>query len=333
MKSATIYDVAKRAGVSHQTVSRYLSGFEGIRPVTRDKITVALAELEYKPNSAARFLRLQQINRIGFLADRMDQSGPSRTLFGATQAARELDYVLDIVSIDGGDEQSVTEAVDLITQSQVAGIVLSAQTQAGRAAIERRPLSIPVARDFGLVIESTNESMNRAAGRIAAEHLVALGHRRVAYLAGPSQWTASVERRSGFEEALTAAAGTIVVSEEGDWSARSGFDACERLLAASSGSFTAVAVGNDAMAHGALASLARAGLRVPEDVSVVGTDDVPEAEFMVPSLSSVSMDFAFEGRFVVTTLIAEIEHRPAHGGLTLPLPRVVARASTGPAPV
>ncbi|CAD5991021.1 LacI family DNA-binding transcriptional regulator [Agreia sp. COWG] len=329
MKSATIYDVAKRAGVSHQTVSRYLSGFEGIRPNTREKVERALAELEYRPNSAARFLRLRRTNRIGYLADRMDQSGPSRTLVGAAAAARELGYVLDIVSVDGGDEVSVREALDVIMQDQIAGIVLSAQTRAGRAAVENRELSIPVARDFDLRGTDGGEPLNSAAGRVAAEHLVALGHRRAAYLAGPPVWTASGERRQGFSDAFIAAGGAVVMHDEGDWSARSGYEAGARL-ARRAGEFTAIAVANDSMAMGTLAALSAAGIRVPGEMSIIGTDDAPEAEYMVPSLSSVAMDFAFEGRYVVSTLVAEIEGKQPHGGLVLPTPRLVQRRSSAP---
>ena len=327
MKSATIYDVADLAGVSHQTVSRFLSGYEGIRPGTREKVERALTELNYRPNSAARLLRARRTNRIGYLADRIDQSGPSRTLVGASQAARDLGYVLDVVPIDGGDEASITVALDIITQDQVAGIVISAQTREARAALDRRALPIPIARDFDLYVGATTEKVNESAGRIAAEHLLDLGHRRVAYVAGPSSWTASIDRASAFSDAIHAGGGTVVATDEGDWSARSGHAAGVRL-ARQAAEFTAVATANDAMAIGLLAAFAAAELRVPGDVSVIGTDDTPDAEFMSPPLTTVAMHFGFEGRFVVTSLVAQLEGRPPEGMPLLPTPEVVARAST-----
>lgn len=338
MPDATIYDVAKRAGVSHQTVSRFLRGFEGIRPATREKVERALAELEYRPNSAARFLRLGRSNRIAVLADDVHQSGPARTIAGVTRAARELGYVTDIVSMDGSDERSVHQALDLVLGQQIAGIVLTAQTAVARAALEAREITVPVARDFGLRLDGTDESLNGSAGRVAGEHLVRLGHRRVAYLAGPSVWLAAGERRGGFVEAVSAGGGTVVDVVEGDWSAASGHAAGLRWidalrLATPGRAVTAVAVGNDAMAMGLLSAFAGAGVDVPGDVSVLGTDDVPEARFMVPPLSTVVLDFDLEGVRVVTSLLERVEGRDPGDALHLPVPRLAERSSTAPAPV
>lgn len=338
MSEATIYDVAERAGVSHQTVSRFLRGFEGIRPETRAKVERALAELEYRPNSAARFLRLKRTNRIGLLADNMHQTGPAQTIAGATRAARELGYVTDIVSMDGSDEGSVRDALDLVLSQQIAGLVLTAQTAVARAAIDRREIDVPVARDFGLLLAGSDESLNEHAGVVAAEHLADLGHTRVAYVSGPLQWLAARERLDGFSTAMEARGGRVVVTLEGDWSAESGYEIGRRLVAeqpigAGSGSdgLTAIAVGNDAMAMGLLAALAEAGVSVPGDVSVMGNDDGPEARFMVPSLTTVNLDFGSEGALVVTSLIARIEGREPESALRFQAPRLVVRSSTAPA--
>ncbi|ROS58371.1 LacI family transcriptional regulator [Frigoribacterium sp. PhB160] len=334
MPDATIYDVAKRAGVSHQTVSRVLSGFEGIRPATRQKVEAALAELEYRPNSAARFLRLGRTNRIALLADNMQQTGPALTIAGATKAARDLGYVSDIVSMDGTDEDSIRDALDLVLSQQIAGIVLMAQTAVARETIARRDITVPVARDFGLLLEDTDETLNEHAGREAGQHLVDLGHRRVAYVAGPAQWLAARERLDGFTAAVAGGGGQVVDVVPGDWSAESGWSAGRRLVAehrlADEGrALTAVGVANDAMAMGLIAAFTAAGVSVPGDVSVVGIDDSPEAKFMVPPLSTVELDFRFEGEHVVTSLISLIEGRATDQTLRLPAPRLVRRASTG----
>ena len=337
MSEATIYDVAERAGVSHQTVSRFLRGFEGIRPETRAKVERALAELEYRPNSAARFLRLGRTNRIGLLADNMHQSGPARTIAGATQAARELGYVTDIVSMDGSDESSVSDALDLVLSQQIAGLVLTAQTAIARAAIDRREIEVPVARDFGLLLDGSDESLNGHAGTVAAEHLLSLGHRVVAYISGPSQWLASRERLDGFSTSVREGGGRVAITLDGDWSAESGFAIGRRLVdegyispggAGSGDGVTAIAAGNDAMAMGLLAALAQAGISVPGDVSVMGNDDSPEARFMVPPLSTVGLDFGSEGALVVRSLIERIENRETDSALHLHVPRLVVREST-----
>jgi DNA-binding LacI/PurR family transcriptional regulator len=350
MPDATIYDVATRAGVSHQTVSRFLRGFEGIRPETRAKVEAALAELDYRPNSAARFLRLKRTNRIALLADNMHLSGPARTIAGATRAARDLGYVTDIVSMDGSDESSVRDALDLVLSQQIAGLVLTAQTQIARTAIEQRDISLPVARDFGFTIDGSGEPPGNHAGRVAAEHLLELGHHRAAYVAGPGQWLVARERQEGFVDAFAAGGGEVVAVTAGDWSAESGFAAARRLLddgavgssaaAGASGGAgrpvdagaTAVAVANDTMAMGLLAALAEAGVSVPGDVSVIGNDDAPEARYMVPPLTTVDLDFAMEGVLVVSTLIARIEGREADPAIHVPTPMLVTRASTAPPP-
>jgi DNA-binding LacI/PurR family transcriptional regulator len=353
MPDATIYDVATRAGVSHQTVSRFLRGFEGIRPETRAKVEAALAELEYRPNSAARFLRLKRTNRIALLADNMHLSGPARTIAGATRAARDLGYVTDIVSMDGGDESSVRDALDLVLSQQIAGLVLTAQTQIARTAIEQRDISLPVARDFGFTVDGSGEPPGNHAGGVAAEHLLELGHRRAAYVAGPEQWLVARERQEGFVDAFTAGGGEVVAVTAGDWSAESGFAAARRLLddgavgAAGTGAAagasggagrlvdvgaTAVAVANDTMAMGLLAAFAEAGVSVPGDVSVIGNDDAPEARYMVPPLTTVDLDFAMEGVLVVSTLIARIEGREADPTIHVPTPMLVTRASTAAPP-
>lgn len=333
MPDATIYDVAKRAGVSHQTVSRFLRGFEGIRPATREKVENALSELDYRPNSAARFLRLGRSNRIALLADNMHQSGPALTIAGATQAARDLGYVTDIVSMDGADEDSVRDALDLVLSQQISGIVLTAQTAVAREAIAGRNITVPVARDFGLLLEHSDETINEHAGRLAGQHLVALGHRDVAYVSGPLQWLAARERLDGFTAAVTGGGGRVADVVEGDWSAESGFSAGSGLVAAhrlteDTPAITAIGVANDAMAMGLIAALSSQGVTVPTDVSVMGIDDAPEARFMVPPLTTVDLDFRSEGAHVVSSLIAMIEGRAADQAVRLPAPTLVARAST-----
>jgi DNA-binding LacI/PurR family transcriptional regulator len=136
VKKATIYDVAREAGVSHQTVTRYLSGFSGIRPETRERVRVALDGLNYRANSAARFLRSQQTNRIGILAHRLELAGPARAVAGATRAARDHGYVSDIVPIDGEDVDDFKTALQLLLDHQIAGLFATIQTEPLRAALE-----------------------------------------------------------------------------------------------------------------------------------------------------------------------------------------------------
>lgn len=324
MKRATIYDVARRAGVSHQTVTRYLNGFEGIRPATREKVRAALTELDYRPNGAARWLRTRQSNRIGILAHRMELSGPGRIIAGATTAARRRGFVLDIASMDGEDATSVDEALDVITEHQIAGVFATAQTEVVRDAVASRRLDVPVAMDSGEGLASFGTNPRAHPGRLAAAHLADLGHRRVASVNGPRVWIASAERRNGFFEMAAERGLDVVWQTEGDWSADSGYRAAAQLP----DEVTAVAVANDSMAIGLIYGLAERGIRVPDDVSVIGMDDAPEARFHLPPLSTVRLDFEGEGAYLMNTLIAKIEGDDLSTVPGYRLPELVARGST-----
>jgi DNA-binding LacI/PurR family transcriptional regulator len=327
MKPATIYDVARRAGVSHQTVTRFLNGFEGIRPSTREKVQTALDELSYKPNSAARFLRSQQTNRIGILAHKMELSGPGRVIAGATKAARSQGYVLDIVSMDGEDAASVDAALDLVMAHQIAGVFATAQTHVVREALARRAVDVPIAIDDRQRIGGGGEDPDQVPGRLAAAHLGELGHRRLAFVSGPAVWIAAGGRRGGFVAEARSRGLDVVWEAEGDWSAESGYRTA-LSMPVGDGGVTAVALANDSMAIGFIFGLAERGIRVPNDVSVLGMDDSPESRFHLPSLSSVRLDFEGEGAFLMNVLIAKIRGDDVEAVPRNYPPTMVPRAST-----
>lgn len=326
VKAATIYDVARLAGVSHQTVSRFLSGFEGIRPETRSRVEAALSELEYRPNSAARLLRTQRSNRIGVIADRVDQTGPARIIAGATAAARDHGYLLDVVLTNGIEVQAVQAALALVNEHRVAGLLATAQTDRMVEYLREHAPDAPMVVDARLTVEAGGPSMNEYAGMIAADHLIDLGHRRFGYVSGPRAWLAASGRMGGFARRVEERGGEVVWTREGDWSADSGaaawhgLDDAERRV-------TAIASGNDSMAIGLISSAVGDGVRVPEDLSVSGNDDIHESRYLLPPLSTVSVDFEGEGRVLIEQLLAQIDpdiEAPVRGRL----PYVVARGST-----
>jgi DNA-binding LacI/PurR family transcriptional regulator len=328
MKRATIYDVARHAGVSHQTVTRFLNGFEGIRPTTRAKVQAAIDELNYRPNGAARWLRSRQSNRIGILAHRMELSGPGRIIAGATTAARSRGYVLDIASMDGEDAASVDAALDVVMEHQIAGVFATAQTDVVRIAVENRGIDVPISIDSGEGLASSGADPRAHPGQLAGMHLADLGHRHVAFVNGPGVWIASVERRNGFLDVVRERGLDLVWESEGDWSAEAGYRAARELPR----EVTAVALANDSMAIGLIFGLAERGIRVPDDVSVIGMDDAPESRFHLPSLSTIRLDFEGEGAYLMNILIAKIEGEDVAEVPGYRLPELVQRASTAPAP-
>jgi DNA-binding LacI/PurR family transcriptional regulator len=328
VKPATIYDVAERAGVSHQTVTRFLHGFEGIRPHTRERVEQAITELDYKPNAAARLLRSRRSNRIGVLADSFNQGGPNRILGGASAFAHQHGYVLDLVMVDGDDPSSVAASLAILQGHQVAGIMATAQTELVLQELRRQTTGAP------LVIDSADDDdapagANHLAGTLAADHLMDLGHRRIGYLAGSEPWLAARQRATGFAARVAERGGTLVWRRHGDWSAESGF-ACWDELDPADRRVTAVATGNDSMAIGLMSAAVQSGIAVPGDLSIIGVDDLPEARFVLPALSTVAMDFEGEGEYMIAALIAQIEPDVARPTPQPFDPHVVARSSTGP---
>ncbi|TCC36404.1 LacI family DNA-binding transcriptional regulator [Kribbella speibonae] len=330
MKAATIYDVAREAGVSHQTVTRYLQGYEGMRPATRQRVEAALERLQYRPNTAARQLRLRRSNRIAVLADRLGQGGPALIVQGVTEMLQKRGFVGDILAVNGEDPASVDAAIDLATEYQVAGILATAQTNVVLERLRHRTLAVPMVIDAQIVDPASGVLIGELVGRRVAEHLLELGHRRIGYVSGPDGWFAARDRAAGFIAAVEAAGRDVVWVREGDWSADSGYRAWQGLKAKEQ-TVTAVAAANDAMAIGVIAAALDDGRAVPEELSVIGTDDLDEGRFMRPALTTVQMDFVGEGARLAAQLIDRISPAEAETSSTADepySPNLIVRSST-----
>lgn len=325
-RPATVHDVAELAGVSAQTVSRYLSGYEGIRPVTRSKVEAAIEKLDYRTNRAAQVLRTRRSKRIGVVVHEMFAFGPAGLLRGATRQAREHGYTLTIVGVDGEDQAAVTAAFDAFEEEQAAGIMAVTLTDAVRGAVTARLPSVPILVDPA---EAGGEgaSFNSMGAAIAARHLVELGHRRVAMLGGPDHWLPARQRREGFLAGLEDAGAECVRLWEGDWSAAAG-DRAARELDLDDG-ITAIFAANDGGAIGLLHGLTARGLRVPEDISIIGFDCAPDAAFAEPPLTTVDPHYEEQGRVAIEVLLDSIESREPVWRPATP-PALVQRRSTAP---
>lgn len=329
-RGATIYDVARLANVSHQTVSRLLKGGSGIRPDNRERIERVLKQLDYRPNLAARSLATSRSHRIGAMVYEMLEMGPSKIIQGASNAAREAGYLLDIVSLDPRDEEDIGEAVALLAQQDLAGILAFAPTDHLKDVIASSRFSVPIyieiEEDDRLPGHET--SLNGHGLTIIIEHLIALGHRRFFHVSGPTTWLAARNREAAFDRALAAHGLVSMGSTPGDWSAASGYEAALRMPR--DRGVTAIVAANDQMALGVLRALTEQGVRVPTDVSVVGFDDIPEARFFEPPLTTVSVDFERQGRLALRrllTLIGDDEALPEPAAV---LPELLVRLSSGP---
>lgn len=306
VKHATIYDVARAAAVSHQTVTRYLRGFEGIRPDTKERVRRALSELNYHPNGAARLLRAQSINRIGILAHKMEFSGPGQLITGAVRAAQAHGYFVDIASVDGDESRSMENALQVLLENRVSGIFATSQVKAIHETLERYKFDVPVSLASNRTGSAFDDPVSAMPGVLAATHLVELGHHRLGYISGPLDWLGTEHSREGFFAESQRLGAEVLWTEEGDWSAQSGWAIAQRAPLRKLG-ITAVAVSNDSMAIGFISGLHNRHVMVPQDISVTGVDDAPDSQFVLPSLSTVKLNFSGAGAFMMESLISRIE--------------------------
>jgi len=323
----TIYDVARVAGVSHATVTRLLKGFEGIRPETRDRVTAAIAQLDYRPNLNARSLTTGRSHRIAALTHEITEVGPSRILAAATDAAREAGYFLDTVTLDARDSVNIQTTIDELTQSDLAGILGLASTDEMIRVFQTTDFTVPVWVDRDPDEFGPGSPVQPVGFWLILEHLFELGHRRVLHIAGSSSWIAARNRAREFDAAVAALGMESAGVAFGDWSARSGYEVAMGL--ADPFDATAIVAANDQTALGVVLALTERGVRVPADVSVTGVDDIPEAAFFLPPLTTLRVDFGGQGRGAIEQLLARIS------GETPPPPvlhpsELIIRRSTAP---
>ncbi|KTS07889.1 LacI family transcriptional regulator [Microbacterium testaceum] len=293
-------DVAARAGVSAQTVSRVANGSPRVDPATRARVEKAMADLGYRMHRAARALRTGQTSTIGLVVSTLASVGNSRMLQAISEAAAARDYALAVVTVG---ERGIREAFARLRSQGVDGaVVLNEATELARDAQPPADLHLVVVDSPADARFSIVQTDHAGGARAATAHLLALGHDTVHHLGGPRGSFAAAERERGWREAL--ADGGLVAPEpvRGDWTSASGYSAVAGLTGA-----TAIFVANDQMALGALRALADEGRRVPEDVSVVGFDDIADAAEFRPPLTTVRQDFDALGRRAVVALIAAIE--------------------------
>ncbi len=324
----TMADVAGVAGVSHQTVSRVVNGSTAIRPATRDRVLAAIADLGYRRNTAARALVTRRSGSIGVITTDMSQFGPARTLLGLESASRAAGYQLSLALMSEYTPASLVEAAEhLLTQAVEALVVVVAHPRTLDLLASLQPGLPVVAVGAGLTQMPLTAGIGQVEGAdLATTHLLDLGHESVAHLAGPVDWLESVARAEGWRRALRRAGWPEpTVVGEGDWSARSGYEIGRSMLRGSRP--TAVFAANDQMALGLLRAVDEAGLRSPQDISVVGFDDLPEAAFFMPPLTTVRQDFFELGRRAMG-LIARALDGDLGARTTSVQPVLVVRAST-----
>jgi LacI family transcriptional regulator len=347
LRAVTIQDVAARTGVSISTVSRVVTGAVAVEPATAERVREAIADLGYRPNLLARSFRRRVTHTIGLLVP--DNSNPffaelARTIEDAGFAEG---YSVVLCNSDLSSVKQETY-VEVLLANRVDGLILASTgliptagsyDAVGRI-LEAGVPCVVVDRDLGETPVDQVLVDNDQGGYLAGQHLLALGHRRIACLVGPSDLTPSAGRIAGFQRAL-ADAGLEVAAEglvRGNGRPDGGAAAARQLLERgiiAAGDITAIFAFNDQMATGAIGALQRAGHRVPEDVSVIGFDDIPQSAAIFPALTTIGQPIGQMGSIGVRLLLDRIarghpkDHAPPQR-VQLST-RLVVRESTGPA--
>lgn len=308
------------------TVSRVLNGHPNIRETTRERVLSAINELSYTRSTIARALATKRTMRIGVLVDGPGQYGPNSTLRALEAAARERGYSVSAFSVADDDNHRIDDGVlDLLTQG-VDAMCLIAPRASSLDLLRKQSIGLPI-----LVIKDEVDAEmhtaavdQRAGADDAVRHLIGLGHRIILHLSGPTEWFDARARAEAWRDRLAEEGLEIREPVVGDWSSDSGY---AYGLTHDLGEATAVFASNDQMALGVIHGLAERGLRVPQDISVVGFDDLPDARHFLPPLTTVRQHFAALGRLAIRELLVAID-----GGESeergLIKPTLVVRSST-----
>jgi len=330
-KQSNIYDVARLAKVSHQTVSRVLNNSTSIRPETKSRVLNAIESLGYRPNQAARALASSKTKMLGILASDTDHSGPASMVHFMEVAARGQGFFVVTCGIDPSSQVSVKEGIDHLLKLGIEGLAVVTPHLEAVAEVRRKVSGIPVVTiDSMYQMDELAVSVdNFAGGASATQHLIDLGHRNIIHVSGPSNWFESSARSAGYTATMLNAS-LMPQIINGDWNLKTGYLVGKGLDIDGLG-ITAIFLANDRMAIGLLHSMRERGVEVPGRLSVVGFDDVEETEFCWPPLTTVRQDFRELGSRAMTLLLDELSGKRVKKRTRL-IPNLVARASTAPPP-
>jgi LacI family transcriptional regulator len=314
-KRITIKDVAQAAGVSTQTVSRVVNKFSYVSDETRQRVETVVNELGYNPSTLARSLIQQRSYTLGVVTFGLDYLGPSRTLNGVAGKADELGYMLLMKELDNFNTNKIDDVIDSLLARQVDGIIwVAPEIGDNHLWIKERLDEISVPMLFlamkpreGISSVATD---NFQGGIMAMQHLLDCGRKNIGHISGPSNWWEADERKRAWSEALNTAGFDVSPKccAEGNWSAASGEQAFIQLLN-SYPDMDAVFVANDQMALSVLREACRRKISIPDQLAVVGFDNLPESAYFHPSLTTVSQDLQLLGAQAVQGMVEMIQAR------------------------
>jgi DNA-binding LacI/PurR family transcriptional regulator len=302
-RAPAMTDVARLAGVSHQTVSRVLNDHPNVRDTTRLRVQAAMAQLSYRPNRAARALVTGATQTIGVVTPATPLFGPVRLRNALELAASDAGFGVTTVGVRSVDQESVAAAVERHLDHRVDGIVVIVPVASAQAALDDLDVNVPLvaidgdpSRSSGLVTVDQVEG-----ARLATQVLLDAGHDTVWHVSGPADWFDSAGRVAGWRTTLEEAGREVPPVIAADWTAEAGYRAGQMLARIPEA--TAVFAANDHLALGIMKALRDLGHEVPERLSLVGFDDIPEAAYLTPPLTTIRPDFAEVARRAVDAIV------------------------------
>ncbi|WP_029150257.1 LacI family DNA-binding transcriptional regulator [Microbacterium indicum] len=328
-RRVSMADVAARASVSSQTVSRVANGTGTVVDATRDRVIRAMDELGYRPNSAARALKLGSFRTIGVLSRTLSTIGDVRTIEAISSSAAAEGYATTLIPVHAAAPGDVDRVFSRLQELAVDALILNLESPALTHAASLLPPGVPVVymdpeAPGARVVVDTDQN---AGGATATRHLLELGHETVWHIAGPAESRPGGRREAGWRATLEAAGRAVPEVLRGDWSVESGYLAGREI--AGRDDVTAVFCSNDQMALGMYRALTEAGRWVPGDVSVVGFDDTEDARGYAPPLTSMHQDFDDVGSRCVASALALVRGDGVPP-LSVVEPEIVVRSSTAP---
>jgi DNA-binding LacI/PurR family transcriptional regulator len=335
----TIKQVAKVAGVSTQTVSRVINDRPDVALETRNRVQLVIDELGYQPSALARSLIQQRSYTLGVVTAGLRETGPSRTLNGITSAAEEEGYSLLLKELSRFDIGDIAPIFHALLARHVDGIIWAVpEVGENRNWIHNQTfdLKIPVVYLTMEPVETLPVVSvdNELGGKLAVSHLLEQGYKHIGHISGPMDWWEARQRMSSWKETL-AVAGLEARNEywtEGNWSSASGRQCAERLFEQYP-EVDSIFVGNDQMALGVIQFASQKGLKIPQDLGIVGFDDIPESAYFCPPLTTVQQDQYAVGKVAVEETIKMIKSgwlgtEPIHLKSVILPPSLVVRESS-----
>ncbi|MBZ0306483.1 MAG: substrate-binding domain-containing protein [Anaerolineae bacterium] len=329
-KTITLHDVANHSGVSYQTVSRVINNHPSVAEDTRKRVLKSIRELNYRPNRAARSLVTNRSDTIAIISFGATFYGPGQMLSNITQYAKNNGYRVTPSSVQHLGREEIIAALDDLHEHLIDGLIMIAPV-----VCDFMPEIKELVGDIPFIQIDTKPQPGIASvvieqvygSKLAVEHLISLGHRQIAEISGPLNWYDAIMRHQSWVDSMKQYGLSYQMSVEGNWTAWGGYEGVMSLLS-NGAKFTGLVIANDQMALGAIAALNEQGFRIPEDVSIVGFDDIPESAYFLPALTTVHQDFAALGEQSVEYLVSLIKNpeTPIHQRVLYP--KLIVRNST-----